>query len=193
MKLVHHSHTRITEVISVPQLSQDKFRDIGDWGKPRGLWFETDGGWADYCRAVDRKLGRFRYEVTLQPDANILHIGTGKAFDEFTALYGAGSPIAAMLDNLIAEEPREDLKQLARDLRVERYADGFPEHDAIDWPRVAAEYQGIIIHPYLGSRRMSRFGRWYYLWDVASGCVWDAAAVKSFKPVARAKRKARAV
>jgi hypothetical protein len=53
---------------------------------------------------------------------------------------------------------------------IERYQDTY-----IDWPAVAADYHGIIIAPYHWSRRMSL--NWYYGWDCASGCIWNADAV----------------
>jgi hypothetical protein len=45
----------------------------------------------------------------------------------------------------------------------------------IAWDRVCAEYQGIIITPYLYERRFGPL--WYYTWDCASGCIWDADAI----------------
>ena len=42
----------------------------------------------------------------------------------------------------------------------------------IDWPAIAAEYDGIEIAPYQWSRRLSPGTSWYYGWDCASGCVW---------------------
>ena len=49
----------------------------------------------------------------------------------------------------------------------------------IDWRRVARDYSGIEICPYIGSARMSV--KWYYDWDVASGCIWNKKAIKSIK------------
>lgn len=46
----------------------------------------------------------------------------------------------------------------------------------IDWQRVAKDHKGIIFKQYFPSARMKY--RWYYSWDVASGCVWDASAIK---------------
>lgn len=46
----------------------------------------------------------------------------------------------------------------------------------IDWEKVARDYKGIIIKEYIPSAR-HKF-RWYASWDVASGCIWDASAVK---------------
>ena len=47
----------------------------------------------------------------------------------------------------------------------------------IDWPRVASDYAGIEICPYLSSKRMDEDSFWYYGWDVASGCVWDSKGI----------------
>ena len=46
----------------------------------------------------------------------------------------------------------------------------------IDWPKVASHYDGIEICPYL--YRMRADSDWYYGWDVASGCVWNASGIK---------------
>ena len=48
----------------------------------------------------------------------------------------------------------------------------------IDWPRVANDYAGIEICPYLSSKRNDDDSFWYYGWDVASGCVWDPSGIK---------------
>lgn len=53
----------------------------------------------------------------------------------------------------------------------------------INWGRVAAKYQGIIIAPYQWSRRMTDHTFWYYGWDCASGCIWDAEAIESLTPM----------
>lgn len=45
----------------------------------------------------------------------------------------------------------------------------------IDWPTVAKAYDGIIIAPYQWSCRMEM--DWYYGWDCASGCIWNADAI----------------
>lgn len=49
----------------------------------------------------------------------------------------------------------------------------------IDWGPVAEQYKGIVISPYQWNQRLDLF--WYYGWDCASGCVWDASAIKSIK------------
>jgi hypothetical protein len=56
----------------------------------------------------------------------------------------------------------------------------------IDWQRVACQFQGIIIAPYIWSRRLAPHTHWYYAWDCASGCIWDISAVQSITLVVQA-------
>jgi hypothetical protein len=49
----------------------------------------------------------------------------------------------------------------------------------IDWVRVAKDYSGIEIAPYLYEARMKHM--WYYGWDIASGCIWGAGVVKKIQ------------
>lgn len=56
--------------------------------------------------------------------------------------------------------------------------------DYIAWDHLAGSYQGIIIAPYCWEHRLSGpVSRWYYGWDCASGCIWDAAAIESIIPI----------
>lgn len=50
---------------------------------------------------------------------------------------------------------------------------------AIDWPRVAHWYDGIVIAPYHWQHRLSL--SWYYTWDCASGCIWNLDAVEKWE------------
>lgn len=126
-------------------------------GKPAGLWLSVDGedDWAAWCEAeqfVD--LSRhIRYEVVLALDANLLLLDTAEAVQAFTREHG----------------------------RTARWSERGTV-DGIDWARVAAAYQGIIIAPYQWSLRLELETFWYYGWDCASGVIWDAAAVKELKP-----------
>lgn len=47
----------------------------------------------------------------------------------------------------------------------------------IRWPDVAARWQGIVIAPYIYARRSDLGAYWYWGWDCASGCIWDARAI----------------
>lgn len=56
------------------------------------------------------------------------------------------------------------------------YANGYCR---IDWHDIAAQYQGIIIAPFIYQRQRAKHTPWYYSWDCASGCIWDATAISS--------------
>ena len=49
----------------------------------------------------------------------------------------------------------------------------------IDWERVARDYSGIEIAPYISEARMKHM--WYYGWDLASGCIWGSGVIRKFK------------
>jgi hypothetical protein len=52
--------------------------------------------------------------------------------------------------------------------------------DRVLWDEVAKQYAGVEISPYFSK---FRFHRWYYSWDVASGCIWDFSIIKSFEKI----------
>ena len=51
----------------------------------------------------------------------------------------------------------------------------------IDWVRVEEKHDAIIIAPYVWRRRLSPKTPWYYCWDCASGCVWNADAIQELR------------
>lgn len=42
----------------------------------------------------------------------------------------------------------------------------------IDWTRVKARYDGVVVIPYQYGCRLDERFWWYYSWDVSGGCVW---------------------
>lgn len=122
--------------------------------KPAGFWLSVDGnedGWKEWCEGEEWGLERLAcvHDVKLTPQANIFHLKSAADIDAFDVRFR--SPIA-------------------RDF----------SYFMIDWRSVAATYQGIIIAPYIWERRLSLDGaNWYYAWDCASGCIWDASAIES--------------
>lgn len=92
-------------------------------------------------------------EIVLSPTANILRLASGEDLDAFTEEYGF--------------DPYSMRGGFIHDIR---------------WPDIAAKYQGIIIAPYIWSRRMTNHTFWYYGWDCASGCIWEANAIEKLIP-----------
>jgi len=121
--------------------------------KPHGLWVSVDAGsfsWPDYVESgwFDHTYRlRVVHDVRLEAKARILLIATVADFDAFAGQYGRTEPVV----------PSD-------------------YHMYIDWRAVAEAYQGIVIAPYRYDRRFDG-GLWYYPWDCASGCIWDADAI----------------
>ena len=153
MRLIHYSENPLGELRNMDQMPPQHYFD-----KPKGLWVsaEGEGDWLEWCR--DNSFGETRLQfenvIELHPDARILRLQQAVEMLQFTADYGVMGEIG------------KQVPLLGRSL-------------AIDWPRVASEYQGILIAPYTWSLRMDTVTSWYYPWDCASGCIWDVSAIQS--------------
>jgi len=49
----------------------------------------------------------------------------------------------------------------------------------INWSAVREQWDGLIITPYIWTRRLDGDAGWYYSWDCASGCIWRPRAIAS--------------
>lgn len=49
----------------------------------------------------------------------------------------------------------------------------------LDWAPTMSRFDGIIIAPYQWGCRLHNLSCWYYGWDCASGCIWNASAIES--------------
>jgi len=120
--------------------------------KPEGFWFsvEDGDGWKDWCESEGFRLDDFKVEHEV-----IL------------------VPDASIL-RLSSPQDIDTFSAKYKNIQESPYS-----YLQIDWRSVARRYQGIIIAPYQWARRLYQGCNWYYGWDCSSGCVWDAAAVKS--------------
>lgn len=131
--------------------------------KPKGLWVSVPGedDWPSWCRGEEFALERLavRTRVLLKPDACVHLIDNEADLLKFDADYGIEFPITP----------------------------DFNWHQ-INWRGVASDYDGIIIAPYQWSCRLPmhmegprhKVSRWYYPWDVASGCIWNGNCIAAF-------------
>jgi len=134
-----------------------KQKDKPDW-KPVGLWVSMDGSWKEWCEAEEFSLDRLACEadIELKPDARICRIKSVEELDTFHENYKAP---------LFPDAPIQLGAMIG-----------------IDWKKVAKNYQGIIIAPYIWERRLEGDAHsLYYGWDVASGCIWDKNAISVIK------------
>ena len=121
--------------------------------KPNGLWVSVPGGdpdWPEWCRGEDFAIEKLIHctRVELKPDAEIKLITNAAEIEAFDREYGTELQLSPEFS-----------------------------HHVIDWHKVAQEYDGIIITPYLWSHRMKNGFMWYYGWDCASGCIWQGDAI----------------
>lgn len=153
MKLVHYSAEPLGELRVVEQ--------AGDTFKPRGLWVSDDDcedNWRAWCEGENFRLEALthRTEIELKPGANVLVLETAFQIDEFTDKWHVAPPFPAS---------------------------GFHSRMFIDWTGLRAHYAGMIVTPYIWSRRLSMGdtpdAMWYYSWDCASGCIWNPDAIQN--------------
>jgi len=119
-------------------------------GKPKGLWVSDEN-------AENSWSAWCRAEGFRETDKQIAHLVTV-------------SPTA----NVLRISNAAGLS-----LFTERYSVDGKYGPAIDWALVATEFAGLLITPYIWECRLARSTEWYYGWDCASGCIWDATAVES--------------
>lgn len=155
-RLSHYSNEPVVTVRSVEQGWRYGMPSV--YEKPSGLWVSVDGedDWTAWCKSERFAIGTIHHRVWLAPGANLLWCDCANDLDCLTERYGA-------------ERSGFSWRQIA-----------------IDWARVAGDYQGIIIAPYIWSRRLHDAYSWYYSWDCASGCIWDADAIELIQPIMEA-------
>lgn len=153
-------HYSTSYLSEVRSCRQDPRRNIG---KPNGLWVSVEGedDWANWCKDNDFGCLDYATEVVLRQSANVLRLSSACDLDEFHAKH-----------SYVAH----------------RYGVDLGNRTDIDWTAIAKSYDGIIIAPYVWSRRLN-FDKsgcvsdWYYGWDCSSGCIWNASAVDRLNPL----------
>ncbi len=116
-----------------------------DGFKPHGLWVSVEGAddWRSWCES--------------------------EGFRPADMLYQTEIVLRQKHDVLIVDSLG------ALDAFQEKYTRSHhrvPSMRIVDWPQVAAEWNGLIIAPYQWERRLACGFMWYYGWDCASGCIW---------------------
>jgi hypothetical protein len=138
--------------------------------KPMGLWYDCEKEWMSWISSeMPNWVGAYNYVYTIHLNkSNILELKTEEDIFAFTQEYSKSSAI----------EPGEiDINQIRRDMGMEVTEKVYGSSDYIDWPALSSKYAGIEICPYQYGCRMDEKTRWYYTWDIASGCVWNPAGV----------------
>jgi len=151
MDLSHYGSERLGSIYSVLQQGEAHV-----FQKPSGLWVSVDGpdDWPSWCISEDFNLigDGFKYRHKVYLEPDAPVL----ELHSHAELY--------WFDSYYANQ--------YKDYMVMTY---------IDWNKVADDYFGIIIAPYIWGRRIVLDGKcqWYYGWDCTSGCIWDSRAIAS--------------
>jgi hypothetical protein len=141
--------------------------------KPYGLWFACGNDWLKFMLDNDFKTNAYDYLYELKIDAtNILVIKTFSALEKFNKEYSY--TISTSFDTL--------------DILTGKQRQVTEEHTYINWVSVSKAYDGIMICPSFMNKIWKVWNKqpsiinnyfWYYMWDVASGVVWNKKAFDS--------------
>lgn len=150
MKLLHYSNKPLKSIYSVDQGYEKSYMTSCGF-KPSGLWVTTEGkdNWEAWCRA--------------------------EKFD-LPGLTCVQEIVLAKTAEILWIKTSQQLLSFHKKYSyVNRYGD-----KVIDWVKVAKKYDGVVIAPYQWEHRLDGpCKKWYYTWDCASGCIWDANAVEN--------------
>lgn len=123
--------------------------------KPKGFWVsdqDAEVNWKTWCHKEEFRLDNFVYAHDITL--------TEKA-------------------KILRLSSAEEIDVFTR--KYSEREDNFISNLHIHWEEVAENFQGIIITPYIWERRLDGGADWYYGWDCASGCIWDANAIAYIK------------
>lgn len=142
--------------------NRDQSADLSSYQKPHGFWItdDSDDCWRSWCLSNRFALDclTHRHEIDLDEDRTLI--------------------LRNSFDVRIFARKYQTIKRWGPDHEPEKWTD-----ICINWPIVAAEFVGIIITPYQWGLRLEPGFEWYYGWDCASGCIWDASAIKDVRLV----------
>jgi hypothetical protein len=121
--------------------------------KPKGLWYCVGFGWLDFTT------NDFKSFYNVKDTVHAFEV----SLDGLNILKITNYKELIVFEKMYSAPARH------------RYSEG----QDINWAKIAEKYDGIEIAPYLYKARYEH--RWYYPWDVASGCIWNTVSLKTKK------------
>lgn len=122
--------------------------------KPSGLWYGIGPNWIQYCEE---------------------HVPSRS--DIYTSAYILDIDMSKVLHLSTYNDLSKFSKTYGTNDRSGRVL------TTIDWVKVSTQFSGIEISPYIYKARLDIEIPWYYVWDIASGCIWNKDVIKNFKEI----------
>jgi hypothetical protein len=159
MKLVHYSTHPIYKVYdNIPVMGRDIRSD-----KPVGFWVSDDDcedNWFDWC------------------------LGENWGLDHLKSC----CEVICDHSKLLILKSKSELRSFSHEYKIQPYKAKHPDLAfmyGINWPKVGESYAGIVITPYIWECKNSVHDifHWYWGWDCASGCIWNASIISEIKQI----------
>ena len=159
--------------------------------KPHGFWVsfeypdddkwegELEGSWYHICMTGKGMKPRIRYKhkVTIKQDANLCIITNEKELDIFADEFGFWKRRVAQHPLQKLDDAKKQCVDLLKALKDFGSSKGYEMDERfIDWIFVYNKYDGIVITPWIESKKFSYL--WYEPWQCASGCIWELHAIE---------------
>jgi hypothetical protein len=131
-------------------------------------------------RVYEQKQTNYGYFIG-KPHGLWYSVGTGwldfieKEYSHPWKGYRSAMNLSLKKDSILKITNEEEMKEFEKEFSAIEPRFGI---NLISWEKLAKDYKGIEISPYQGRNR--RTSQWYYTWDMASGCIWDTSAIKSY-------------
>ncbi len=159
-----------------PIIINHKMRYLQQYGrKPNGFWWSDTNSWDDFIitkKPKGKQLENYRYHVHIDRRCHLIQLIDWASILNFTVRYGITLASQGQFfwqngDQTKYDPAQDEFLSKNNCCRV----------SAIDWQRVAQNYDGIEIPTY--SKHDDRpYVEWLDIdWDVPSGCAWNLNGV----------------
>jgi len=127
--------------------------------KPNGIWYSCGNSWYNFIKDDETdRLHKYIHTIRLKNNKKTTYQNKDS-------------------NKLLIIKDINDFDSFFNEYKV--FSDKL-NYYLIDWVKVKKDYGGIEICPYLHNRRSTkRSTKWYYSWDVASGCIWNDDIISS--------------
>ena len=153
-----------------------KYKQYKQSLKPNGLWYSLYSSWFNHIifQDMDYKIKDYIHKIEL--NKNI-----------FTNLQNPDSNKILLIKNLndvaIFTRKYKTEKGKRKKMNMDPNSKIYFNYSVIDWEKVAKDYGGIEIYPYIKysslffNKKHLEICIWYHAVDISSGCIWNTKSI----------------